>query len=131
MYHRNADLFAAGHKLRDTTFSIWEVGSDVLLYAEAWCEDLLSQSQLREFLAHCQKRLALWNSAMEKLGLTYRFYGTMDWRRSEVPWHDAEKTKRICGKEFLGVDTRHEEDFRIMCPTKFSSRLIMVFKNFL
>ena len=46
MYHRNADLFAAGHKLCDTTFSIWEVGSDVLLYAEASCEDLLSQSQI-------------------------------------------------------------------------------------
>ena len=106
MYYPNADHFAAGYELGETAFSVWEVGSDALLYAEAWSEDFLSPMQLQEFLVHCEKRISLWNSAMEKLGLTYRFYGTMDWRRSEIPFHEAVKTKRFCGKEFLGVDSR-------------------------
>ena len=109
MYYPNADHFASGCELGDTAFSIWEAGSDVLLYAEAWSEDFLSPTELQKFLVHCEKRLWLWNSAMEKLGLTYRFYGTMDWKRSEIPWHEAEKTKRICGKEFLGVGVRGNE----------------------
>ena len=82
MYHPNVDFFTAGKVLGDSVFSVWEVGSEVSLYAEAWREDFLSQSQLEEFVTHCEKRLALWNSAMENLGLTYRFYGTMDWKRS-------------------------------------------------
>ena len=109
MYPPNADHFASGYELGDTAFSVWEAGSDVLLYAEAWSEDFLSATELQEFLIHCEKRLWLWNSAMEKLGLTYRFYGTMDWKYSEIPWHKAEKTKRICGKEFLGVGSRGNE----------------------
>jgi hypothetical protein len=109
MYHPNAEYFASGSELGDTAFSVWEVGSDALLYAEAWSEDFLSATELQEFLVHCEKRLWLWNSAMEKLGLKYRFYGTMDWKRKEIPWHEAEKTKRICGKEFLGVGSRGNE----------------------
>ena len=109
MYPRNADHFASGYELGDTAFSVWEAGSNVLLYVEAWSEDFLSAIELQEFLIHCEKRLRLWNSAMEKLGLIYRFYGTMDWKYSEIPWHKAEKTKRICGKEFLGVGSRGNE----------------------
>jgi len=112
MYPRNADQFATGLiEEADTAFSIWEAGSDVLLYAEGWSEDHLSPSELQEFIVHCEKRLALWNSSMESLGLSYRFYGTMDWRRSEVPWHEAVNTKRLCGKEFLGVDRREKDVF--------------------
>ena len=109
MYYANVDFFTNTVELPDTAFSIWEVGSEVLLYAEAWRENVLTPSQLAEFLALCEERLALWNSAMEMLDLTYRFYGTMDWSRSKVPWHEADKTKRLCGKEFLGVATRGKD----------------------
>jgi hypothetical protein len=109
MYHPNVDLFATGHELGESAFSIWEAGSDSLLYAEAWSKDFLSPLQQQEFLLHCKKRLSLWNSAMEKLGLTYRFYGTFDWKRSEIPFHEAMKTKQFCGSEFLGIDCRRKE----------------------
>jgi len=109
MYYPNVDYFVAGYELADTAFSIWEVGTDALMYAEAWSKDFLSSSQLQEFIEHCEKRISLWNSAMEKMGLTYRFYGTMDWSRSEIPFHEAKKTKQFCGKEFLGVDCRGKE----------------------
>jgi hypothetical protein len=95
--------------LAETAFSIWEVGTEALLYAEAWSKDFLSPSQLQEFIEHCEKRVSLWNSAMENMGLTYRFYGTMDWSRCETPFHEAKKTKEFCGKEFLGVDRRGKE----------------------
>jgi hypothetical protein len=121
MYYPNADNFAAGYDLGETAFSIWEVGSDALLYAEAWSEDFLAPMQIREFIVHCEKRISLWNSAMEKLGLVYRFYGTMDWKRSEIPFHEAVKTKRFCGKEFLGVDSRGKE-YGARVNIKFSSR---------
>jgi hypothetical protein len=111
MYPRNAEQFAAGLLEAETAFSIWEAGSEVLLYAEGWSETLLSPSEVQEFIVHCEKRVALWNSSMESLGLAYRFYGTMDWKRSEVPWHDAVNTKRLCGKEFLGVDRRGKDLF--------------------
>jgi hypothetical protein len=113
MYPRNAEQFAAGLLEAETAFSIWEAGSDVLLYAEGWSEALLSPSEIQEFIVHCEKRVALWNSAMESLGLPYRFYGTMDWKRSEVPWHEAVNTKRVCGKEFLGVDRRGKDHFDV------------------
>ena len=32
----------------------------------------------------------------------------MEWKRSEVPWHVAVNTKRVCGKEFLVIDRRGE-----------------------
>ena len=113
MYPRNADQFAKGLLEAETAFSIWEAGSDALLYAEGWSEDLLSPSEMQEFIVHCEKRVALWNSAMENLGLSYRFYGTMDWKRSEVPWHEAVNTKKLCGKEFLGVDRRERGVFDV------------------
>jgi hypothetical protein len=105
MYPSNI-LHFAGCKLGETAFTIWEVGSEALLYSEVWSDKLLSTSQLKEFLDFCDKRLGVWNSAMEKLGLTYRFYGTMDSRRSEMVHHRAEKTKRFCGREFLGEESR-------------------------
>src|SRR5277367_2621246 len=111
MYPRNAEQFAVGLLGAETAFSIWEAGSDVLLYAETWSEALLSPLEVQEFIVHCEKRVALWNSSMESLGLSYRFYGTMDWKRSEVPWHEAVNTKRLCGKEFLGVDRRERGVF--------------------
>ena len=113
MYPCNADQFAAGLLEAETAFSIWEVGSDVLLYAEGWSENLLTPSAVQEFIVHCEKRVALWNSAMESLGLPYRFYGTMDWKRTEVPWQQALKTKRICGKEFLGIERRGKDMFGV------------------
>lgn len=66
MYPLNADQFASEHELGDS-FTIWEVGSDSLLYAERWSRNLLSHTQLQVFLVHCEKRVALWNEAMEKL----------------------------------------------------------------
>jgi hypothetical protein len=111
MYPRNAEQFAAGRLEGETrTFSIWEAGSDVLLYAEMWSEALLSPLEVREFVGDCVKRVALWNSSMESLGLPYRFYGTMDSKRSEVPWDKAVNTKRICGKPFIGIDRRGSDD---------------------
>jgi len=111
MYPRNAEQFSVGLLGAETAFSIWEAGSDVLLFAETWSEALLSPSEVQEFILHCEKRVALWNSSMESLNLPYRFYGTMDWKRSEVPWHEAVITKRLCGKEFLGVDRRGKDLF--------------------
>jgi hypothetical protein len=108
MYPPNADNFAWASDCTHTAFSIWEIGSEALLYAEAWCEDLLSPTQLEEFLASCEKRIRMWNAAMEKLGLSYRFYGTMDWNRSELCYHKAEMTKRLFGREFIGADKRGE-----------------------
>ena len=108
MYPRNAEHFVAGQLdgEKGTAFSIWEAGSDALLYAERWSEALLSHLEVQEFIVHCEKRVALWNSSMESLGLPYRVYGTMDWKRSEVPWHEAVNTKRVCGKEYIGIDRR-------------------------
>ena len=113
MYPRNAEQFAAGLLDGETTFSIWEAGSEVLLYAETWSEDLLSHWEAQEFFVHCEKLVAPWNSSMESLGLPYRFYGTMDWKRSEVPWHKAVKTKKFFGKAFIGVDRRGKDDFDV------------------
>ena len=108
MYPLNADQFAAEQELGDA-FTIWEAGSEALLYAERWSRDLLSHTQLQEFLVHCQKRVALWNAAMEKLGLPYRFYGTMDWKRSEIPWDEAANTISLFGKPYLGASRRGED----------------------
>lgn len=105
MYHVNADYFATTESVEDA-FSVWEAGTDALIYAEIWSQDSLSSSQLEEFVEHCEERISLWNSAMERMKLPYRFYGTMDWARSEVPFHKAVRTKKLFGKEFLGVDCR-------------------------
>src|SRR5205814_10104971 len=40
------------------------------------------------------------------LGLVYRFYGTMDWKKTEVPWEKAERSQKYFGKTFIGCDTR-------------------------
>jgi hypothetical protein len=109
MYPPNTDNFVRSCDCTHIAFSIWEVGSEALLYAEAWSEELLSPAQTREFLRHCEKRLRMWNAAMEKLGLTFRFYGTMDWNRSELCYHEAAITKRLFGREFVGADKRGEE----------------------
>ena len=109
MYPPNCDFFVGGYELGETAFSIWEVGTEALLYAEAWSVDLLTPDQLQEFLVHCEKRVNLWNAAMEKLGLKYRFYGTMDWKRSDLPDHSAVKTKKFYGKEYLGAKCRGPE----------------------
>jgi hypothetical protein len=85
IYPPNADNFASSNDCMPSVFSIWEVGSDALLYAEAWSEKLLSATQLGEFHLHCEKRLRLWNAAMENLGLSYRFYGTMESKRVVHP----------------------------------------------
>jgi hypothetical protein len=115
MYPRNAEQFAAGllEGETQTAFSIWEAGADVLLYAERWSEALLSPSELQEFIVRCEERVALWNSSMESLGLPYRVYGTMDWRRRDVPWHEAVNTKRVFGKEFIGIVKRGKGDFDV------------------
>jgi len=109
MYDLNVRLFAEGYIMGQDGFSIWEVGSESLLYVEAWREDFMTPVQLRDFLVHCERMVSVWNSAMEKLGLVYRFYGSMDWGRLEVPWSEAVKTKKLCGKEFLGCESRAKE----------------------
>lgn len=109
MYDLNVQLFAGGFIMGQDGFSIWEVGSESLLYVEAWREDFMSPAQLQDFLMHCERMVSGWNSAMEKLGLVYRFYGSMDCGRLVVPWHEAVRTKTLCGKEFLGCDSRANE----------------------
>jgi hypothetical protein len=107
MYPPNTDHFADGlHEKADMAFSIWEAGTDALVYAETWKENLLSPEQRTEFLGYCEKKVELWNTAMERLGLVYRFYGTMDWKRTEVPWEMAERTQKYFGKAFIGCDSR-------------------------
>lgn len=106
MYPPNARLFAEGHDLSQMAFSIWEAGLDALIYAEAWDEDLLTDAQRQEFLRRCQDVVHLWNETMKGLGLEYRFYGTMDWRRREVPFHEAKNTLRFYGKTHLGYESR-------------------------
>jgi hypothetical protein len=56
---------------------------------------------------------------MESLGLPYRVYGTMDWRRRDIPWHEAVNTKRVCGKEFLGIDRRGKCHFDVEPREKY------------
>jgi len=111
MYPPNTANFAATSDWSShSAFSIWEVGSEALLYAEAWSESFLTPSQKQAFLSHCEKRVDLWNWTMKELGLPYRFYGTMDWKRSEVPLHQAVETKRLFyGKEYLGAEYRGQE----------------------
>jgi hypothetical protein len=119
MYHPNVDNFAnACDSYIHFAFSIWEVGSDALLYAEAWCEELLTEEQLQEFLVHGEKRVSMWNVAMEKLGLSYRFYGSLDWNRTELPDHHAEKTIRLYGTEFIGAEKREYRGVAKVLTTK-------------
>jgi hypothetical protein len=118
MYPPNCDFFAGGYEMGDTAFSVWEVGTESLLYAEAFSDDLLSPMQLEEFILHCENRVALWNAAMANLGLSYRFYGTMDWKRSDSKYHGSTKTRKYCGKEFLGADCR---DTRFQFTTQNST----------
>lgn len=106
MYPPNCDFFVEGYEMGETAFSIWEVGTETLLYAEAFSDKLLSPKQMDEFIVHCENRIALWNGAMESLGLSYRFYGTMDWKRSDTKYHGSAKTKKFCGKEYLGANCR-------------------------
>lgn len=109
MFDLNVDLFAGGYIMGKEGFSIWEVATETLLYAEAWREDCMSPAQLKEFIVHCERMVSVWNSSMEKLGLPYRFYGSLDWGRREVAWSEAVRTKRLCGKEFIGCDSRAKD----------------------
>jgi hypothetical protein len=105
MYPPNTRAFAEGH-VSQMAFSVWEAGLDALVYAEGWDEHLLTEAQCQEFLRRCQDVVHLWNDTMESLGFEYRFYGTMDWRRSEIPFHQATNTIRFFGKTHLGTDAR-------------------------
>jgi hypothetical protein len=109
MYLPNVRFFVSSDPRNPPAFSVWEAGSDVLLFVEVWSEATLSPHQLEEFRDFCERRLCLWNSAMEKLGLRYRFYGTMDWKVSEIPLCEAVETMRFSGKQFMGVNKRAPE----------------------
>lgn len=109
MYPGNADNFAAADDLAPNAFSIWEVDADILLFAEVWWPDRLSLCQRRGFLRHCQKTVSRWSSAMERMSLVYRVYGTMDRCGSEVPFAKAKKTMQYFGKAFIGTDCRAKE----------------------
>jgi hypothetical protein len=106
MYPPNTRMFAEGHDLSQMAFSVWEAGLDALIYAEAWDEHLLTDAQRQEFLRRCQELVHSWNEVMKGLGLEYRFYGTMDWRRQEIPFHEATNTPRFYGKAYLGSESR-------------------------
>jgi hypothetical protein len=106
MYEPNTKAFAEGHDLSHLAFSVWEAGVDALMYAEAWDEKFLSVEQRQEFLRRCQELVHQWNEIMKGLGLEYRFYGTMDWRRQETPFVEAKNTQRFYGKTHLGYDSR-------------------------
>ena len=80
MYPPNCDFFVGGYEMGETAFSIWEVGTEALLYAEAWSDDLLTPEQVQEFLVYCEKRVNIWNAVIEKLGFKYCFYKTIDWK---------------------------------------------------
>jgi hypothetical protein len=112
MYPPNTRLFAEGHDLSQMAFSVWEAGVDALVYAEAWDEHLLTDAQCQEFLRRCQDIVQLWNETMKSLGLEYRFYGTMDWRRREIPFHEATNTLRFFGKTHIGADSRGPPPYR-------------------
>ena len=79
MYPLNAAHFAinSGGWTPSEVFSVMEVDTKALLYAEVVYPDYLNPQQKEEFRVHCEKRIKLWNSAMENLDLSYRFYGTL------------------------------------------------------
>lgn len=109
MYPPNVDYFVSTFDIAENAFSVWEAGADVLLFAEVFSPENLSPPQLQYFLQHCEETISRWNSAMERMGLVYRVYGTMDWCRSDVPFEQAEKTMQYFGKAFIGTDRRVNE----------------------
>src|SRR5271170_4889651 len=96
MYHPNTQHFASeAYDFPQTGFSVWEVWPNAsitnsLLFAETWSANHLSNSQIEEFIVYCNKRVSLWNSSMEKLGLPYRFIGTMS-QHGEMSWQEHSK----------------------------------------
>jgi hypothetical protein len=112
MYPPNVDCFSKfGFKQPpgSSTFSIWEVGSEALVYTEVWWEVYLSPAQLEEFLLFCERKVDEWNRRMATSGFPFRFYGTMDWKLSDFKSHQAKETKRYFGREYIGVGRRGEE----------------------
>jgi hypothetical protein len=106
MYPANVKYFKSVDGPTEIGFSIWEAGSDVLLFAEVFSLEFLMKWQLVEFLELCEERVSAWNSAMEKLGLVYRFYGTMDWSPGTREGFEAENTLALFGRRFVGVGDR-------------------------
>jgi hypothetical protein len=107
MYPANVEYFESMNGSSESVFSIWEAGRDVLLYAEVFSVEWLSERQkLGEFLEVCEERVSSWNRTMEKLGLVYRVYGTMDWCLGSEEGYKAANSLALFGKRFLGVGAR-------------------------
>jgi hypothetical protein len=107
MYPANVEYFETLNGPNESGFSIWEAGSHVLLYAEVFSVGwLLELGKLREFLEVCEERVSSWNRTMEKLGLVYRVYGTMDWHLRSEEGYKADNTLALFGKRFVGVGAR-------------------------
>lgn len=104
MYIPNIQHFATRRVHGNIAFCVYEVGKMALLYSEVSYLDRLTPIQLEEFIAYCEKRLTIWNNAMKKLDLIYRFIGTMNCKAR--PFFDMETTKEICGREFFGEKVR-------------------------
>jgi hypothetical protein len=104
MYPPNADYFACRlHDFGYMTFSIWEACNHALFYAETWNENFLSDQECAQFLCYCKEKVKLWNTAMEKLGLVYRFYGTME---TNVAGKEVRMTEKYFGRTGVGCHTR-------------------------
>jgi hypothetical protein len=107
MYPANVEYFERVNGPSELAFSIWEAGRDVLLFAEVFSVGrLLEEGRWREFLEVCEERLSSWNRTMEKLGLVYRVYGTMDWCLGSEEGYKAANSLALFGKRFLGVGAR-------------------------
>lgn len=111
MYPPNIKYFESLEGASEMGFSIYEAGSNALMFAEVCSMEVLSQSEIKEFRHVCEERVSRWNRAMEKLGLIYRFYGTMDWSVVETHFDEdkVELTRRWFGKEFVGTQDRANE----------------------
>lgn len=106
MYNLNVYYFANGNDNSDKVFSIWESGSGALLYAEIWNPDRLTSKELQEFLKHCEKKVNAWNTAMENLGLIYRFHGSLERFFPDSPWEREDITSAFYVESFFGVKQR-------------------------
>jgi hypothetical protein len=78
MFPPNVDRFANSNTPMSHAFSIWIDQPNVQVYAEMWD---LPNHDVPDFLMHCATLVWLWNNAMERLGLPYRFRGEFTLRR--------------------------------------------------
>jgi len=108
MYEANARYFQDGMDVENIGFSILEAESHVLLFSEVWNPNALTPAQLQEYIStYCERKIDLWNLAMERLGLRYRFYGNFLKFRCDVRDQRAQDvTALYYSKAFFGVKQR-------------------------